>query len=62
MKYKFANFDFDGTLADSFPFFIAVFNQLAEVLVQIWPFARMALFEHNGKAQKYRGPVQGTTR
>lgn len=30
MKYRLAMFDFDGTLADSFPFFIGVFNQLAE--------------------------------
>jgi phosphoglycolate phosphatase len=30
MKYRMAIFDFDGTLADSFPFFIRVFNQLAE--------------------------------
>jgi phosphoglycolate phosphatase len=30
MKYRLAMFDFDGTLADSFPFFIQVFNQLAE--------------------------------
>jgi phosphoglycolate phosphatase len=30
MKYKLAIFDFDGTLADSFPFFVSVFNQLAE--------------------------------
>lgn len=30
MKYRLAIFDFDGTLADSFPFFIRVFNQLAE--------------------------------
>ncbi|RYY73279.1 MAG: HAD family hydrolase [Gammaproteobacteria bacterium] len=30
MKYKLAIFDFDGTLADSFPFFLSVFNQLAE--------------------------------
>jgi phosphoglycolate phosphatase len=29
-KYKLAIFDFDGTLADTFPFFIRVFNQLAE--------------------------------
>jgi phosphoglycolate phosphatase len=29
MKYKLAIFDFDGTLADSFPFFSQVFNQLA---------------------------------
>lgn len=29
MKYGLAIFDFDGTLADSFPFFIGVFNQLA---------------------------------
>ncbi|TCS36831.1 phosphoglycolate phosphatase [Paucimonas lemoignei] len=29
MKYKLAIFDFDGTLADSFPFFISVFNDLA---------------------------------
>jgi phosphoglycolate phosphatase len=30
MKYRLAIFDFDGTLADSFPFFIRVINQLAE--------------------------------
>ena len=30
MKYRMAIFDFDGTLADSFPFFAQVFNQLAE--------------------------------
>ena len=30
MKYRLAIFDFDGTLADSFPFFVQVFNQLAE--------------------------------
>jgi phosphoglycolate phosphatase len=30
MKYRLAIFDFDGTLADSFPFFIREFNQLAE--------------------------------
>lgn len=30
MKYRLAIFDFDGTLADSFPFFVEVFNQLAE--------------------------------
>ncbi len=30
MKYQLALFDFDGTLADSFPFFVSVFNQLAE--------------------------------
>jgi len=29
MKYKLAIFDFDGTLADSFPFFVQAFNQLA---------------------------------
>lgn len=29
MKYRLAIFDFDGTLADSFPFFLGVFNQLA---------------------------------
>ena len=29
MRYKLAIFDFDGTLADSFPFFISVFNELA---------------------------------
>lgn len=29
MKYRLAIFDFDGTLADSFPFFVQVFNQLA---------------------------------
>ena len=30
MKYRLAIFDFDGTLADSLPFFLRVFNQLAE--------------------------------
>lgn len=30
MKYRLAIFDFDGTLADSFPFFVRVFNQVAE--------------------------------
>jgi phosphoglycolate phosphatase len=30
MPYKLAILDFDGTLADSFPFFVSVFNQLAE--------------------------------
>jgi phosphoglycolate phosphatase len=30
MKYRLAIFDFDGTLADSFPFFTTVFNQIAE--------------------------------
>jgi phosphoglycolate phosphatase len=30
MKYRMAIFDFDGTLADSFPFFVRVINQLAE--------------------------------
>lgn len=29
MKYKLAVFDFDGTLADSFPFFVSMFNHLA---------------------------------
>ena len=29
MKYRLAIFDFDGTLADSFPFFVRVINQLA---------------------------------
>ncbi|MGB7481946.1 MAG: HAD hydrolase-like protein [Burkholderiaceae bacterium] len=29
MKYRLAIFDFDGTLADSFPFFVGIFNQLA---------------------------------
>ena len=29
-KYRLAIFDFDGTLADSFPFFSSVFNRLAE--------------------------------
>lgn len=29
-KYQLAIFDFDGTLADSFPFFVSVFNELAE--------------------------------
>jgi phosphoglycolate phosphatase len=30
MKYQLAMFDFDGTLADSFPFFLSVFNQIAD--------------------------------
>jgi phosphoglycolate phosphatase len=30
MKYRLAIFDFDGTLADSFPFFVRVIHQLAE--------------------------------
>jgi phosphoglycolate phosphatase len=30
MRYELAIFDFDGTLADSFPFLVSVFNQLAE--------------------------------
>jgi phosphoglycolate phosphatase len=29
LSYELAVFDFDGTLADSFPFFVSVFNQLA---------------------------------
>lgn len=29
MRYKLTIFDFDGTLADSFPFFVSVFNDLA---------------------------------
>jgi phosphoglycolate phosphatase len=30
MAYRLAIFDFDGTLADSFTFFVSVFNQLAD--------------------------------
>ena len=30
MPYRLAIFDFDGTLADSFPFFVSVFNQIAD--------------------------------
>ncbi|PKO14310.1 MAG: HAD family hydrolase [Chloroflexi bacterium HGW-Chloroflexi-10] len=30
MKYKLVIFDFDGTLADSFPWFLTVFDELAE--------------------------------
>lgn len=30
MTYRLAIFDFDGTLADSFPFFAATFNELAD--------------------------------
>ena len=30
MSYRLAIFDFDGTLADSFPFFVSVFNQIAD--------------------------------
>ncbi len=29
-RYRLAIFDFDGTLADSFPFFVSVFDQLAQ--------------------------------
>jgi phosphoglycolate phosphatase len=31
MSYRLAIFDFDGTLADSFPFFLSVFNQIADL-------------------------------
>jgi phosphoglycolate phosphatase len=31
MQYRLAIFDFDGTLADSFPFFLSVFNQIADL-------------------------------
>jgi len=31
MKYKLAIFDFDGTLADSFPFFLTTVNELAGI-------------------------------
>jgi len=30
MTYRLAIFDFAGTLADSFPFFLSVFNQIAD--------------------------------
>jgi phosphoglycolate phosphatase len=30
MKYKLAIFDFDGTLADSFPWFLSVFDRIAD--------------------------------
>src|SRR5688572_24653931 len=30
MKYKLVIFDFDGTLADSFPFFLSTVNELAD--------------------------------
>jgi phosphoglycolate phosphatase len=30
MTYRLAIFDFDGTLADSFPFFLSVFNEIAD--------------------------------
>ncbi|MFC0253518.1 HAD hydrolase-like protein [Massilia consociata] len=30
MSYRLAIFDFDGTLADSFPFFLSVFNTIAD--------------------------------
>jgi phosphoglycolate phosphatase len=30
MTYRLAIFDFDGTLADSFPFFLSVFNTIAD--------------------------------
>ncbi|MDB5747659.1 MAG: Haloacid dehalogenase [Massilia sp.] len=32
MTYRLAIFDFDGTLADSFPFFLSVFNEIADQL------------------------------
>ena len=31
MTYRLAIFDFDGTLADSFPFFLSVFNNIADL-------------------------------
>lgn len=31
MRYRLAIFDFDGTLADSFPFFLGVFNSIADL-------------------------------
>ena len=31
MTYRLAIFDFDGTLADSFPFFLSVFNSIADL-------------------------------
>jgi phosphoglycolate phosphatase len=31
MTYRLALFDFDGTLADSFPFFLSVFNTIADL-------------------------------
>jgi phosphoglycolate phosphatase len=31
MPYRLAIFDFDGTLADTFPFFLSVFNQIADL-------------------------------
>jgi phosphoglycolate phosphatase len=31
MTYRLAIFDFDGTLADSFPFFLSVFNTIADL-------------------------------
>ena len=31
MPYQLAIFDFDGTLADSFPFFLSVFNTIADL-------------------------------
>ena len=30
MKYKLAIFDFDGTLADSFPWFLGIINDVAD--------------------------------
>ena len=30
MSYRLAIFDFDGTLADSWPFFMSVFNEIAD--------------------------------
>lgn len=30
MRYRLVLFDFDGTLADAFPFFLSVFNTIAD--------------------------------
>lgn len=50
MRYDLAIFDLDGTLADSFPFFVSIQNRLA----QLHGFARVA--EHEVDALRHLGP------
>ena len=48
MTYRLAIFDFDGTLADSFPFFLSVFNTIADRHA----FRRIDI-EHAGELRHY---------
>jgi len=52
MSYRLAIFDFDGTLADSFPFFISVFNQIADRhgFRHVGPDEAQALRHHDTRA------------